>query len=120
MARMVVRTLGVEEELLLVDPDTRRLSAAAVRAVPVPAPVLADTDERFTPKPRYQRIATEYGELARQALVCAMHVHVGVADDDEGVAVIDRVRPWLPVLVALSANSPYWQGRDTGHASWRV
>ena len=48
-----------------------------------------------------------------------MHIHVDVADDDEGVRVIDGIRPWLPLLVALSANSPYWQGRDTGHASWR-
>jgi carboxylate-amine ligase len=184
MSRMVLRKLGVEEELLLVDPETRRLSplavravraheggaadadpgdgsvaevenelflqqietasppsdsadevrehlrrgrravgeaavAAGARAVAMPTPVLADPDERFTPKPRYERIAADYGELARQALVCAMHVHVDVADDDEGVAVIDRIRPWLPVLVALSANSPYWRGRDTGHASWR-
>ena len=42
-----------------------------------------------------------------------------MADDEEAVAVVDGVRPWLPVLLALSANSPYWHGRDTGHASWR-
>jgi carboxylate-amine ligase len=48
-----------------------------------------------------------------------MHVHVGVTDDVEGVRVIDGIRPWLPLLVAVSANSPFWQGRDTGHASWR-
>ena len=73
----------------------------------------------FTPKSRYRRIQSEYGELARQALVCAMHVHVDVADDEEAVRVVDGIRPWLPLLVALSANSPFWQGRDTGHASWR-
>jgi carboxylate-amine ligase len=48
-----------------------------------------------------------------------MHVHVEVADEEEAVAVVDGVRPWLPVLLALSANSPFWWGRDTGHASWR-
>jgi carboxylate-amine ligase len=48
-----------------------------------------------------------------------MHVHVQVDSDEEGVAVIDRIRPWLPVLIALSANSPYWRGVDTRHASWR-
>jgi carboxylate-amine ligase len=48
-----------------------------------------------------------------------MHVHVEVDGDEEGVAVIDRIRPWLPVLIALSANSPYWRGVDTRHASWR-
>ena len=51
--------------------------------------------------------------------MCALHVHVEVVDDDEGVAVIDRVRPWIPVLVAISANSPYWHGHDTGYDSWR-
>src|SRR5919107_1779987 len=48
-----------------------------------------------------------------------MHVHVEVADEEEAVAVVDGVRPWLPVLLAVSANSPFWHGRDTGHASWR-
>jgi carboxylate-amine ligase len=45
---------------------------------------------------------------------------VGVPDRDAGVAVLDRLRPWLPVLVALGANSPYWDGADTGFASWRT
>jgi carboxylate-amine ligase len=48
-----------------------------------------------------------------------MHVHVDIADDQEGVRVIDGLRPWLPLLVALSANSPYAAGQDTGYASWR-
>ncbi len=48
-----------------------------------------------------------------------MHVHVDVADDGEGVKVIDGLRPWLPVLRAMSVNSPYWRGTDTGYASWR-
>jgi glutamate---cysteine ligase / carboxylate-amine ligase len=86
----------------------------------VPAPVLVDPQEDVTPKPRYQRISDEFGEISRQSLACAMHVHVDVSNDDEAVAVIDRIRPWLPVLTALSANSPYWRGRDTGYASWRT
>ena len=59
------------------------------------------------------------GLTAAEQLTCGCHVHVGVADDDEGVAVLDRIRIWLPVLLALSANSPYWQGRDSGYASFR-
>jgi glutamate---cysteine ligase / carboxylate-amine ligase len=89
------------------------------RAVAVPTPVLAEDDAEVTPKARYRTIHAEYGELARQSLACAMHVHVDVTDEEEAVRVVDRIRPWLPVLVALSANSPYWHGRDTGHASWR-
>jgi carboxylate-amine ligase len=46
-------------------------------------------------------------------------VHVSVTDDEEGVAVLNRIRVWLPVLTALTANSPFWQGEDTGHASYR-
>ena len=85
----------------------------------VAVPVLPVHDQEFTPKSRYRRIQTEYGEMARQSLVAAMHVHVDVDDDEEAVRVVDGIRPWLPLLLALSANSPYWQGRDTGHASWR-
>ena len=48
-----------------------------------------------------------------------MHVHVDVADDDEAVRVVDGLQPWLPFLLAVSGNSPYWEERDTGHASWR-
>ena len=42
-----------------------------------------------------------------------------VSSDEEGIAVLDRIRPWLPPLLALSANSPFWQGRDSGYASFR-
>lgn len=94
-------------------------AAAGARAVAMAAPVLHEDDEDFTPKSRYRRIQAEYGEMARQALVSAMHMHVDVSDDEEAVRVVDGIRPWLPLLVALGANSPYWQGRDTGHASWR-
>ena len=96
-------------------------AAAGVRAVAMATPVLGDDEAvSFTPSPRYSRIKQEYGELARQALASAMHVHVDVADDEEGVRVLDGIKPWLPLLSAISANSPYWHGRDTGHASWRA
>ena len=91
-------------------------AAAGARAVAMATPVLAEQDEDFTPTSRYRRIQSEYGEMARQSLVCAMHMHVDVASDAEAVRVVDGIRPWLPLLVALGANSPFWQGRDTGHA----
>ena len=74
---------------------------------------------KLTPSPRYQAMIERFGLTAVEQLTCGCHVHVGVADDEEGVAVLDRIRIWLPVLLALSANSPYWQGRDTGYASFR-
>ncbi len=94
-------------------------AAAGAAAVAVGTPVLIDEETAVTPRPRYLRIREEYGELAASALACAMHVHVDVESPEEGVRVLDGIAPWLPVLIALSANSPYAGGRDTGYASWR-
>ena len=68
---------------------------------------------------RYDRMNAEFAVVARQQLSCGMHVHVAVDSRTEGVAVLDRIRPWLSVLLALSANSPFSDGRDTGYASYR-
>ena len=68
---------------------------------------------------RYERMVALYGMVADSQLACGLHVHVAITSKDEGVQVIDRIRPWLPVLLAMSANSPYYQGRDTGYASFR-
>ncbi|WP_089336603.1 carboxylate-amine ligase [Blastococcus mobilis] len=86
---------------------------AALATSPVPVrPVPTEGD-------RYARMLDAFGLTAREMLTCGCHVHVSVADDDEGVAVLDRIRIWLPVLTALTANSPFWQGEDTGYASFR-
>ncbi|WP_317441573.1 glutamate--cysteine ligase [Streptomyces collinus] len=68
---------------------------------------------------RYRWLAERYGVPTWEQLVCGCHVHVSVDSDEEGIAVLDRVRPWLGVLRAISANSPFWQGRDSGYASYR-
>jgi carboxylate-amine ligase len=178
-----VRTVGVEEELLLVHPETGELANAAgavlhehrserdversaaasrdlegellrhmVETHTDPSVDLADIGRQLrearrtaiaaaeasgvalaavataplgpgTPavsvNPRYERIVQEFGDIGRGAGTLGMHVHVEVADDEEGVRVIDGLRPWLPLLTALSANSPYASGHDTGYASWR-
>jgi len=74
---------------------------------------------RTTPNARYREMAETFGAVQRRQLTCAMHVHVGVDGDDEAVRVVDGIAPWLPVLVALSANSPYHRGEDTAYASFR-
>ncbi|MBA9044002.1 MULTISPECIES: glutamate--cysteine ligase [Streptomyces] len=171
-----MRTVGVEEELLLVDPDSGDPKALA-------APVLARADRddpgqqvfekelfgqmlefathpqsdmadlgdeivrcrkeaarhagqigcavaalatsplpvspSLTVNERYQWLSERYGIGTRDQLVCGCHVHVSVESDEEGVAVLDRLRPWLPVLTAISANSPFWQGHDSGYESYR-
>jgi len=73
-----------------------------------------------TPDDRYLRMSDEFGLLAREQLTCGQHIHVGVSSRAEGVAALDRIRVWLPVLVALSGNSPFWQQQDTGYASFRT
>lgn len=70
--------------------------------------------------PRYDRIADDIGTLADEHQINGLHVHVEISDAADGVRASNALRPWLPVLLALSANSPYWHGRDTGFASWRA
>jgi carboxylate-amine ligase len=72
-----------------------------------------------SPDERYRQMTDAFGIIARNHLTCGMHVHVAIATRAEGVAVLDRIRLWLPTLLALSANSPYWQGEDTSYASYR-
>ena len=69
---------------------------------------------------RYARMTEEFGLLARQQLTCGQHVHVSIESPDEAIGVLDRVRPWLHVLAAISSNSPFWQGQDSGYASYRT
>lgn len=88
------------------------------RAVALATSVLPVTSHAAS-DPRYHRMQERFGMTFREQLTCGLHVHVSVADDEEGVAVLDRIRPWLPVLHALSTNSPFWQGRDTDFGSFR-
>ncbi|GAA4953881.1 glutamate--cysteine ligase [Streptomonospora halophila] len=103
----------------------RRLAEAAagqgVRVVAAGVPIMAESGpQRLNPGSRYRRIAERFGAVAAAAGTnCGCHVHVGVPDRDSGVAASNRLRPWLPVLLALSANSPVCEGADTGYASWR-
>ena len=68
---------------------------------------------------RFKAMTEEYGLTAREQLTCGCHIHVSVESPEEAVAVLDRIRIWLPVLIALSTNSPFWHGRDSGYASYR-
>ncbi|GGW71908.1 carboxylate-amine ligase [Streptomyces xantholiticus] len=173
-------TLGVEEEYLLLDPETwvpvslaEQVRAAAGLApiigegelhsellqvqVEVATPVCTDLEEvgghllrmrhavgaaaeangcrlaacatpplrgavsaLVTEKPRYRAMRVQAPQLVAEQLVNGMHVHVAVPSREIGVAVLNRIRGWLPVLVAMSANSPLWDGQDTGFASWRT
>ncbi|WP_042408338.1 carboxylate-amine ligase [Streptacidiphilus carbonis] len=84
------------------------------------APAVGRTPVPVTAKARYQAMSGEAPQLVDEQLINGMHVHVAIPDRDSGVGVLNRIRPWLPVLVALGANSPLWEGGDTGFASWRT
>jgi carboxylate-amine ligase len=77
-------------------------------------------DMIVTPRARHQLVSGSMRALARREPTFALHVHVAVADPDAAVRAANRMRAHLPVLLALSANSPFWQGRDTGLASART
>lgn len=76
---------------------------------------------RFTvvSSPHYDAVAAQLVEITREHEVNGLHVHVEVVDDEERVRVLNRVRAWLPALLALTGNSPFTHGRDSGFASWR-
>ncbi len=100
---------------------SRAESAAASAGAHVAALATSPVAVRPTPTEgeRYARMLDTFGLTAAEMLTCGCHVHVSVEDDEEGVAVLNRIRVWLPVLTALTANSPFWQGEDTGYASFR-
>ena len=77
-------------------------------------------DQRLSPGERYLGLFERWGLLALQQLITGCHVHVAVDDPELTIAVLDRVRPWLPVLVAMTSSSPFWEGSDTGYASYRT
>ncbi|WP_236655911.1 carboxylate-amine ligase [Streptacidiphilus jiangxiensis] len=73
-----------------------------------------------TDTPRYHRMHEEAPMLTDEHLVNGLHVHVEICDEQARVEALNRIRPWLPLLVALGAGSPLWRGRDSGFASWRA
>jgi carboxylate-amine ligase len=93
-------------------------SAYGARALAVgtsPLPV----EPELVRKPRYEEMAVRFGLTAREYLTCGCHVHVSVDSDAEAVGVLDRIRVWLPAVLAISGNSPFWQGADTDYESYR-
>lgn len=77
-------------------------------------------EQRITPKERYKSLLENYQRLARQQVAFGFHVHVGLSDREAAVRVMNRLRLWLAPMLALSANSPFWLGADTGYASYRT
>jgi glutamate---cysteine ligase / carboxylate-amine ligase len=77
-------------------------------------------EQHHTDKDRYNQLARDLGGVAQRMLICGMHVHVGLPDGEQRVDLMNQLSYFLPHLLAFSASSPFWQGQDTGLASYRL
>ena len=91
------------------------------------APIAASThpcaqwrDQKQTEKERYQNLTVEMQAAARRLVICGMHVHVGIDDDELRIDLMNQLAYFLPHLLALSCSSPFRMGRDTGLKSYRL
>lgn len=96
-----------------------RASELGVVAASLGTPPDAEPFPAITDQERYHRVVTDLGGVIADHQLTAVHVHVGVSDRERGVIALNAARPWIPLLMALTANSPLWRGYDTGYASWR-
>ncbi len=91
-----------------------------LRLMATGTPVHAEEfDALLGPDTRYRKIHSRFGSMVFSGLTCGCHVHVEVVDREVAVQVVNHLRPWLPVLLAISANSPFNDGRDSDYASAR-
>jgi carboxylate-amine ligase len=113
---------GVGEELLKwrrsLDTELGPLGLRAASAGIHPSTVWHETV--VSTGPRYEAVYGSMRELARREPTFGLHIHVGVRGPGEGIRLFNRMRAHIPLLLALSVNSPFWQGRDTGLASART
>jgi carboxylate-amine ligase len=77
-------------------------------------------DQHHTDRDRYNRLAQDLGGVVQRMLICGMHVHVGLPDDETRIDLMGQLSYFLPHMLALSASSPFWQGQDTRLASYRL
>lgn len=118
-----VCTAGDDADEALAEFRSRAAEVAETQGVVVAGtglpPVGGETAGTITPKPRYREIGSMLRHAAANQYVTGTHVHVEVPDRDAGLAAIAGLSRWAPALIALTANSPIWDGEATGFASWR-
>ncbi|MEQ8306144.1 MAG: carboxylate-amine ligase [Hoeflea sp.] len=76
--------------------------------------------QHYTDKQRYHELERDMGGVARRMLICGMHVHIGIDDDEARIDLMSQLPYFLPHLLALSTSSPYWKGDDTGLNAYRL
>jgi carboxylate-amine ligase len=170
-------TIGIEEEYMIIDPETRELRSHDQKIVEIASKVLDDqvkaemhqavvevgtgicndiheayvdlsklrvsvteiaeslglkmaaagthpfshwSTQLITPNPRYDEIVHELQDTARSNLIFGLHVHIGIEDKNMAMHIANSIRYFLPHIFALSTNSPFWEGRNTGFKSFRT
>ena len=113
---------GLRAEVVAARKEAARAAASAgVVVLPTSTHPFGGWQQQvITAAPRYLAIVDRWAGLASQQDICGCHVHVGVPDLETAVAVMDRVRPYLPVLLAMTGSSPFHDGIDTGYESFRT
>jgi len=113
---------GVLEELrrLRQEVTVRARSHGATILAAATHPLAHAVDQPIVPKQRYLDLLARIGDRVRLQLVCGLHVHVGVPSADACLRALEGVLPWLPVLLSMSANSPFVEGEDSGLRSARA
>jgi carboxylate-amine ligase len=104
-SRTLLAKLAQEEGLALISAGTH--------------PTAHWRDQERTERDRYSELEEEYQDVGRSILIFGLHVHVGIEDDEVAIKVMNQVRSWLPQLLAISSNSPFWAGHPTGIKSFR-
>ncbi len=91
------------------------------------APIAASThpfarwrEQTHTRKQRYDELRSDLGQAVRRLMICGCHVHVGIEDEDLRIDLMNQATYFLPHILALTCSSPYWEGEDTGLASYRL
>ncbi len=102
-----------QQVIKLADNEGMKVAAAGTH------PFSQWSEQLITPNPRYDQLINEMKDVARSNLIFGLHVHVGIPDREEGLQIMNIARYFLPHLYALSTNSPFWEGRDTGFKSFR-
>jgi YbdK family carboxylate-amine ligase len=113
---------GLRAELAATRAEAATAAAAAGRRLLAASthPFSSWRDQELTESPRYREMVQRWAVLALQQDICGCHVHVGVPDLETAVAVMDRARPYLPLLLAMTGSSPFHDGVDTGYDSYRT
>ena len=110
---------GILAELRAGLADIGREHGILVLAAGTP-PLARWSRQRQTQKDRYEALMQELRMLGRRNVVCGMHIHVEVPRPETRVDLMNRLLPYMPLLLALSTSSPFWQGRNTGLAGYRM